>query len=346
VNKRPIHVDLFSGIGGFSLAAQWAGFTTALHCEIDPYCRKVLEKHWRDVPIHGDIHTLTGEIVRAHLARDSTADVQYASSELVRGTRDGEARDMGEASASSRSGGEGALCRSAPRTSVDLLTGGFPCQPFSIAGQQRGTADDRHLWPEMSRLIAELRPTWICGENVSGFIAMALDDVCLDLEAAGYEVWPVVFPACGVGAWHKRERVFIVAHDTHADQQGSQGYGCVSGERDGAGEQPVGTACTDVPDAESAKREQSGPAWTGRDGLADGDHPWLGWDGRQPLAAIWEREPVGSVGVMADGISPRLVGRLATGEKNRVNKLRALGNAVVPQQAYMVLAAIYEALHE
>lgn len=95
---------------------------------------------------------------------------------------------------------------------VDIITGGFPCQPFSVAGKQRGKDDNRYLWPEMLRVIAECRPRWVVGENVPGIINMALDTVCADLEAQGYEVWPIVFPSHALGAWHKRDRIWIICH--------------------------------------------------------------------------------------------------------------------------------------
>src|SRR5579859_5694725 len=93
---------------------------------------------------------------------------------------------------------------------IDIVAGGFPCQPFSVAGKRRGKADDRYLWPEMFRVITAARPAWVCGENVPALVGMALDDVCADLESAGYSCWPVLIPACAVGAPHLRERLFIV----------------------------------------------------------------------------------------------------------------------------------------
>jgi len=159
VNEKPTHLDLFSGIGGFALAAGWAGFETVGFCDNEPYAQAVLKKHWPNVPIHGDIKTLDGTAYRG----------------------------------------------------VTLLTGGFPCQPFSNAGKRRGKDDDRYLWPQMLRVIQEARPDWIVGENVVGIIGLALDQVCSDLEAEGYEVEPIIIPACGVDAPHRRNRVWVVA---------------------------------------------------------------------------------------------------------------------------------------
>lgn len=163
-------LDLFSGIGGFSLGLERAGMETVAFCERDAYCQAVLRKHWPEVPCFDDIHTLDAERL-------------------------------------------GRLGR------IDVVCGGFPCQPFSVAGQQKGKDDDRHLWPEMRRVIAQARPAWVIGENVAGIISVALDEVLLDLESLGYTARAFVIPACAVGASHQRDRVWIVAN---ADGQGSQ----------------------------------------------------------------------------------------------------------------------------
>ncbi len=159
------HLDLFSGIGGFSLALEKVGFKTVAFCEKDPYCKLLLQKHWKGVTIHDDIKKL-------------------------------EAKDIKEP--------------------IDILTGGFPCQPYSVAGKQKGTGDDRYLWPDMFRIIKEVKPTWIIAENVRGIIniqdGVVFETVCTDLESEGYEVQAFIIPAAGVGAPHKRERVWIVAN--------------------------------------------------------------------------------------------------------------------------------------
>ena len=159
-------LDLFSGIGGFSLGLESVGMETVAFCEMDKFCQKVLKKHWPDVPIHSDIKELDGH--------------EY------RGT-------------------------------VELVCGGFPCQPYSVAGEQRGSLDDRHLWPEMLRVISEVQPTWVIGENVSGIINMELDNVLSDLETQGYKSQCFVLPACAVDAKHRRDRVFLISH---SDRQG------------------------------------------------------------------------------------------------------------------------------
>lgn len=156
------HLDLFSGIGGFHLAGEmvWGDeFNTIAHVEIDPFCQKVLKKHWPNIPIISNIK-------------------EYKHDE----------------------------------TTIDLLTGGFPCQPFSCAGKQRGKKDDRYLWPEMLRIISEVHPTWIIGENVSGIINMGLDQVLSDLENTGYTCQSFIIPACAKNAPHRRDRVWIVGY--------------------------------------------------------------------------------------------------------------------------------------
>ena len=155
------HLDLFSGIGGFALAACWCGFNTVGFSEIDPYASAVLKKNFPTIKNYGDIRTITRQSVPER---------------------------------------------------IEIITGGFPCQPFSTAGKRRGKEDHRDLWPEMFRVIKEFKPTWVLGENVAGFVNMELDRTITDLEAEGYEVQPLIIPACAVGAPHRRDRVWIVAH--------------------------------------------------------------------------------------------------------------------------------------
>lgn len=160
-----VHASLFSGIGGFDLAAEWAGWSNAFNCEIDPFCRQVLKFHFPNAEQYEDIKSTDFTIWRGK---------------------------------------------------IDVLTGGFPCQPFSTAGKRKGTADNRYLWPEMLRAIREIRPRWVVGENVLGIVSwdggMVFEQVQLDLEAEGYEVQAYVLPACGVNAPHQRYRTWFVAN--------------------------------------------------------------------------------------------------------------------------------------
>ncbi len=159
------HGALFNGIGGFQLAADWMGWENVMHCEIDDFCNKVVKKHFPNSIQHGDIKTTDFRIYRGR---------------------------------------------------IDILTGGFPCQPYSTAGKRKGNEDDRHLWPEMLRAIREISPHWVVGENVRGLTnwngGMVFDQVQADLETEGYEVLPFLLPACSVDAPHRRDRIWIIAH--------------------------------------------------------------------------------------------------------------------------------------
>ena len=202
--KKLVHGSLFSGIGGFDLAAASLGWKNAFHCEINPFCNKIL-RYWFPESVHYEDITKT----------DFTPW----------------------------------------RGRIDVLSGGFPCQPFSLAGQRRGAEDDRYLWPQMLRVIREVRPTFVIGENVAGIATMVqpgdevevasgrslfgednaqrvslrqeyvIETVCSDLEREGYSVQPIVVPACAVGAPHRRDRVWFIAHRTDAGAEAMQREG-------------------------------------------------------------------------------------------------------------------------
>lgn len=174
-------MGLFSGIGGGELGLERAGITTVTMCERDEFCQKVLKKHWPQIPLASDIENLRAE------KWGNFVELFYKEEMIYHGT-------------------------------IDLLSGGFPCQPFSIAGKQRGAADDRFIWPENFRLVKEIQPTWFLGENVPGIINMELEQVCSDLEGEGFEVQTFVIPACGVDAPHRRNRVWILAYSKHNGQ--------------------------------------------------------------------------------------------------------------------------------
>jgi DNA (cytosine-5)-methyltransferase 1 len=186
------HGSLFSGIGGFDLAAEWMGWENLFHCEWNEFGQKVLHHYWPKAIQYNDI-TKT----------DFT---------IHRGT-------------------------------IDILTGGFPCQPYSMAGKRKGKEDERHLWPQMLRAIREIQPRWVVGENVLGLVnwsgGLVFHEVQADLEAQGYEVWPYVLPAVSVNAPHRRDRVWFVAKNTKCN-------GLVFGEpnQEGAEIREFGNTCT------------------------------------------------------------------------------------------------------
>ena len=164
------HLDLFSGIGGFALAARWAGIETVGFCEIEEFPRKVLQKNFPAVPIHHDIRELDGS--------------EY----------------------------EG----------IDIITGGYPCQPFSVAGNRKGTKDPRHLWPEMLRVITQARPTWVVCENVAGHVTLGLDKVLADMGGEGYTGRAFIVPACAKDAQHRRDRLWLVFNANGVDAFGGK----------------------------------------------------------------------------------------------------------------------------
>lgn len=167
------HGSLFSGIGGFDLAAAWMGWENVFRCEIDPFCQKILAYYFPNAKSYGDIRKTDFTVYRGK---------------------------------------------------VDILTGGFPCQPFSLAGKGKGTDDERHLWPHMLRAIREVAPRWVVAENVRGIISwnegLVFEQVCADLEAEGYNVQPTILPAAGVGAPHRRDRVWFIAYSKISGDRG------------------------------------------------------------------------------------------------------------------------------
>lgn len=201
--KKIIHLDLFSGIGGASLAvdAVW-GTANVEHifCDNEPFSQAILKKHWPEAKIYGDIRTLTNADFYGLYEPKNTKSNRTGKDSNPKGKKK-----------LRQPQGSDPL-----RPHPFIITGGFPCQPFSQAGRRKGTADDRHLWPEMFRVIREFQPEWVIGENVAGFVTwnegMVLEQACTDLESEGYEVQTFVIPAVAVNAPHRRDRVWIVAH--------------------------------------------------------------------------------------------------------------------------------------
>lgn len=298
-------LSLFSGIGGIDLACEWADIETVAFCEREPFPQKVLRKHWPNVPIYDDVCTLTKERL--------------------------EADGIG---------------------TIDIIHGGYPCQPFSTAGNRKGTEDDRHLWPEVFRLIQAIKPRWFVGENVAGHITLGLDIVLADLDSIGYAWETFVIPACAVNAPHRRDRVFIVGYPKHygssiaeirriLDQTGDNikeraetpsEFKRTSGQSDngimGIGKPGrQGELQEDVAYSNGKPRLETSPAVSAI-GSQGGSWNHASWSGGGYITGIdwWAVEPD--------------VGRVANGIPNRVERLKALGNAVVPQQIYPILAAI------
>lgn len=297
-------IELFAGIGGIALAAEWAGIETVAFCEREPFCQKVLNKNFPGVPIFDDVRTLNRQLLE----------------------------DKGVIE---------------PGGTIDIISGGFPCQPYSIAGKRRGTEDDRDLWPEMFRIIKELRPTWVVGENVANFANMELDRTLFDLESAGYKGQSFIIPACAVDAKHRRDRTFVVAYSDHKRQQTwvcekSSGGAFISrfsvmADTDSKGlertnrpelESSDVTRCSSLADFENKRYVRRHWIISDNDGsTGKGSHFRTGTetdDGRQR----WPAEPD--------------VGRVAHGVPNRVDRIKGLGNAVVPQQIYPIFKAIMD----
>ena len=265
-------LDLCSGIGGFSLGLQRAGMETVAFCEIDEFCRKILNKHWPDVPVFKDIKALAN-------------------------------------------GSEGLI------PGCDLICGGVPCQPFSVANanKRKGQEDDRHLWPYMFEIVKQQKPAFVIVENVAGFVNMALDDVLSDLESEGYAAQSFVIPACAVDAKHRRDRVWIVAHANdryfHAEEEICSGrdtaHICSTDVANSYGEGlEIGKGFREHAQSELSTIERSSY--------------------EEP--AVWPAEP-------------RIL-RVANGIPNRVDRIKGLGNAVVPQVVEVIGRAIMEFYEE
>ena len=255
------HLDLFSGIGGFALAAKMVGgIETVGFCEIHPWARRVLNKNFPGVPIHNDIKTLNPE--------------NYER--------------------------------------IDLITGGFPCQPYSTSGKRRGSSDDRALWPDLLRVVAGTKCRWLVGENVAGITNMELDRIIIDLAGIGYASRIFDIPASGVGAFHRRHRVWILAHaDNSHFMAGGRNGASISGSR-------IQAADIQIQQTRKACRE---------DGLRiyrnfRGD-PVRGTNGNR-----WDQ--TGRNG-------PSGICRVAHGIPGGMDRLRGLGNAIVPQVAAEIL---------
>ncbi len=319
------HLDLFSGIGGFALACEWAGIETIGFVEIDKFCQKVLKKHWSDVPIVEDVNNVKEIKAITDTYRSGS---RTSSSELVSNWSEIDKRSNKQ---------------SQPQSCGHLiLTAGFPCQPFSNAGRKRGSADDRYLWPQPFAVIEATQPDWIVLENVPGILNMVFPDseigvakqaslfqnddeeICYcdtisgqiesDIRQAGYETAWLVIPACAVNAPHRRDRVWIVAH-AKGTGNGQNDRGLRQGIR-GTDRGQVAT----IANATGIRQEQ--PPEIGE--LAGT---------RFTINNVWSENWY--------EVATRFC-RVDDGVSNRVHRLKALGNAIVPQVAYQIIKAIKE----
>jgi len=292
------HGSLFSGIGGFDLAAEWMGWENVFHCEWNEFGQKVLKHYWPKAISYDDI-TKTDFTIH--------------------------------------------------RGKIDILTGGFPCQPYSMAGKRKGKEDERHLWPEMLRAIREIKPRYVVGENVSGLLnwngGLVFNEVQADLEAEGYEVQPVLLPACAVNAPHRRDRVWFVAFNAKCDAGGpSQNLAGKNTKRFVIDEQEgifqkkdhkrVGQFTISGNDTNAKRKRQSEQGQPAGSVHFKTDSKWkASWsynDDRWPTQSpICSRD---------DGLSNRLDG--ITFPKWRQESVKAYGNAIVPQIAFQIFKAL------
>lgn len=280
-------IDTFSGIGGFSYAGSLLGWRTVQFCEMNEFCNKILSYYWPGVPIHTDIKTLTANQI------------------INNGLYDKE--------------------------ETTILTGGVPCQPWSVAGKRKGEEDDRNLWPQTIKLIGSLHPDFAVLENVPGFLTwnkeVFLEQMLTSLEAEGYEVFPVVLPACGVNAPHKRERVWFIAYFKNSD------------ERLSIRTQKANTKfrINGINEFTTNTKKQRFQKRNGEQ-VPDGTHATIK---RHNSLLCWQNFPTQSpLCSRDDGFSSRLDG--ITFPKWRNESIKAYGNAIVPQVALQIFKAIEE----
>lgn len=294
-------LDLFSGIGGFSLGLESTGFfKTIAFVEKDKFCRQVLQKNFNNIPIEEDIRNVRG--------------TNYAA---------------------------------------DIITGGFPCQPFSVAGKRKGTDDDRYLWDETIRVVAECKPRWFIGENVEGIIninnGMVLRQVQTDLEEQGFQVQCIVIPASGIGAWHQRKRIWIIAYSYNNGSYRSQR----NETKQSSNKQEDRLSFRDDKDVPNSNSRLCGGRGTEFQSRDDGqwgfyskkeeqtrDDIWsktIGCDdifGEEKRTTWWQTQS--RICGVPNGVSYEL-------DKDRSNRIKALGNSIVPQIARQLGLAIIKA---
>jgi DNA (cytosine-5)-methyltransferase 1 len=356
-------LDLFSGIGGFSLGLERAGMRTVAFCESDEYCRAVLRRHWPDVPVWDDVRTLTFH--EGRLAADTIKRRILEATEVCAG-REG-AGILGSTNE-----------HQCTPVYIDVICGGFPCQDISVAGKGAGIAGERSiLWKEFARIIGEVRPRYIIVENVAALLGRGLSVVLGDLAALGYDAEWHCIPACAVGAPHRRDRVWIVAYPgcgngnarqwatSRSDQPGSNIYDQRCSEdvahaaRHVRGEQAQGGTewqrtwqCGQQSDVayagDQGQLQQSGIVGEERGRVGNGCEDVAYADGRRCEQRDEGKRSIPIINPQNNGqsdwwLTEPDVGRVAHGVPARVDRLRALGNSLVPQIAEMIGRAIMAA---
>lgn len=286
------HGSLFSGIGGFDLAAEWMGWENVFHCEREPFAQKVLKYHFPNSKLYEDITTF-----------DAT---DYAGR-------------------------------------IDILTGGFPCQPFSAAGKRKGTEDERHLWPQMLRIIREIKPSYVVGENVRGLLnwsgGLVFEEVCTDLEAEGYEVVPLLLPAAAVNAPHRRDRIWFVAHSYGSEQTGHKRAN-IEEEREVRRneESNVSRELSSSRDAPyTTNKRLEGKCRTIKE--LEGRLRFKRTNSQANQPNTWKNFPTQSPICGGDDGLPKELDSI-TFPKWRNESIKAYGNAIVPQVVYEIFKAI------
>jgi DNA (cytosine-5)-methyltransferase 1 len=286
------HGSLFSGIGGFDLAAQWMGWENVFHCENNSYCQKVLKRLFPNSISHGNIKTTDFSIYRGF---------------------------------------------------IGIISGGDPCQPHSVAGLGKGTSDDRYLWPQYDRAVEEIRPPWVVNENVSGSVANGVLDIKInDLERKGYSCQAYSIPAEAVGALHQRERIWLIAYNAnfHADNKITGRISAAERKKSTLereqyqiyqSRESIDLRIVDTYTNPERFEEQHLPAFAAS--LQKGVSRYFGF-GTAPHGNITRH-------VIESGII-RMLNGLPEGMDyaDRNQRIKALGNAIVPQVAYEIFKAI------
>jgi DNA (cytosine-5)-methyltransferase 1 len=317
------HGSLFSGIGGFDLAAEWAGWENVFHCEWNPFGQRVLKHHFPKSISYNDITKTDFTIHKGN---------------------------------------------------IEILSGGFPCQPYSTAGLRKGKEDERHLWPQMLRAIREIKPSWVVGENVRGLInwggGLVFDEVQTELEAEGYEVLPFLLPACAVNAPHRRDRIWFIAYANNKGGSTRPGQvqskngeisewyndaeSCDASSKNASNPNSIGQPRKEYGKIKSGRITKEGKKWITTDTDIAGIHEQhitsKSNESKQYSGPSFEARSFGCFPTKPpvcggnDGISRELDG--ITFSKWRNESIKAYGNAIVPQVAYEIFKTIKQIEHE